>query len=457
MAQDIEMNVSVNEVSSVVRELQVEIPWETVSRALERRYSELQRSARPMRGFRPGKAPRWLLEQQFGPIVQAEVAKELVSEALLKAFQERDLSPVATPEVDPGELRPGQPFTFSVRAEVRPEITEIRYEGLEVVRPVREATDDEVNEQVGRLREDSAAVRAPVPPRPAQAGDVLTVGYEVRLPDKQEPERTVEDQEIELGKGALLEKVEEALLGTSPGDEKDVEVEFPDLSRPDEEVKRRVLFHLRVKDVREKVLPEMDDAWARDVSEHETLLALRLDLRRKIEDEIKQAAEGVVRDRVIDALVEANPIEVPPSLAESQARDTEMELGRLLQLDLEKSPLSEDQRGRISKQAERKVRAALLLSEVARREELEVDDARLERRIAEIAERSGQPIPKIKAELGRGDRLEHLRSSLLQEAVVDLLLSKANITDRADEKPTAGGPEGEPPPESQDGAHDDHA
>lgn len=450
------MNVSVSELSPVERELRVEIPWETVSRAMEQRYGELRRSARPMRGFRPGKVPRWVLEQQFGPMVQAEVAGKLVSEALIKAIEERDLSPVATPTVDPGEIKNGQPFAFTARLEVRPDIKELAFDGLRVERPIREVTDADVTEQIERLREEAASVRPPVPARPARAGDVLVVSYEVRTPDKDEPQRKVDEQEVELGKGGLLEKVEEALIGVSPGDTKVVDVEFPDLSKPETEEKKQVSFHMTVKDVREKVLPEVDDEFAKDVSEHETLLELRLAVRKQLEKGIEEAAKGVVRDRVIDAFVDANPVAVPPSLVQSQSEQTQAELARMLQLDPDKSPFGEEQIGRITAQAERKVRAALLLGALADQEKLAVSDEDVDARLAELAEQSGQPLPKVRAEFGKGDRREHLRNAILHDRVVDLLLTRATIIDKAPEEEPSEDAEA-PLDAAKDGATDEHA
>lgn len=429
MTQKIEANVDVTEVSPVVRELRFEIPWETLRSHLDRRYGELRRKARQIKGFRKGKAPRWLLEQMFGPQVHQEVSQTLVTEALTKAMVDHEIAPVATPELDYDGFEQGQPFSFTARIEVRPKLEEVTWEGVELERPIAEVTDAEVDAELEKLRNESAAVRVPEPARPAREGDVLVIDYEVRIEDKAEPERTREDMEIEIGKGLLLDQVEAALVGVEVGDEKVVPIELPEPSGGEEEQRQPLNFHIKVKEIREKILPEVDDEFAKDVSEHETLLELRLALREKLEKQAAAAADGKLKDNLLEALCDANTFEVPPSLVEQQFEETKAEVARMLQIDLDRNPLGEEQTTRMREQGERKVRAALLLTEISQSEELEVSDEDIEQRLGEIAEQTGQPLPKIKAQLGRDDNMEQLRLTMLQQRVVEHILSKANIKD----------------------------
>jgi trigger factor len=429
MSEEAGVKVDVREVSSVQRELRFEIPWETVQSKMEVRYGEIRRQARPIRGFRKGKAPRWLLEQMFGPQVQAEVSQQLITDELAKVLIEGQYAPVATPEIEPEELRQGQPLAFVARIEVRPAVEDLRIEGLEIKRPVQEVTDAEVDQEVEKLREEAASLRSPEPARPAQKGDVLVVDYQVRKGEKEEPERSQEDQEVELGKGMLQDKVEQALLGANAGDIKVVPLELP--APPEGKEQEELFFHITIKDIREKVLPAVDDAFAKDVTgEHETLLALRLALRETLEKKAEAVVKNALKEQVLEALADANPIDVPPSLVEQQSQDVQAELARMLQMDLDKEPLGEEQTARIRKESERKVRIAFLLTAVAEQAHIEVTDDDVEQRLQEIAEATRQPLPKVKAQLSKQpEQQEQLRISLLEQRVVDHLLDKACIID----------------------------
>lgn len=452
MTQEVEMKVDINEVSPVLRELRFEIPWQTVQGHLNRRYAEIRKKARPIRGFRKGKAPRWLLEQMFGPQVQVEVTQALVTDALTKAIIEHKIAPVATPQLEPGAMNEGKPYEFTATIEVRPKVENLTYEGLEVERPIEEVTDKDVDAELEKLREDAAALQTPSPERPAKKGDVLVIDYSVQLEGSDEPERTREDQEVEIGKGLLIEQVEDSLIDMNVGDEKDVPVEFPQMPGQDGEEgeKRKFVFHVKVKEIKEKLLPEVDDDFAKDVSEHETLLELRLGLREQLEKKAASMAESVVKDKLLDALCDANPIEIPPSLVEQQLQDTQAEVAQMLQMDVSQHPFSDEQTERMREQGERKVRAALLLTEIAEDAKLEVGDEDIEERLKEIAEQLGQPLPKVKAQYGQEEHLEQMKLGMLQQRVVEHILSKANITDVPSDKVKENEGKGEEP--AQDSA-----
>lgn len=462
MTQEVEPKVEVKELSPVLQELQLAIPWNMVEKSMNGRFNELRKKARPIKGFRKGKAPRWLLEQLYGPQVQAEVSQRLLTDALTQALIKNELAPVATPEIEPGPFNPGSPLEFTVRIEVRPKFTDIKYEGLELERPVEEVSNDDVDQEIERLREEAAAVITVEPPRPSKDGDVLVIDTKIFEPDNDEPERTTEDQEVEIGKGLLLEQVEEALVGVSVGETKTVTIDVPQAPDDDKEPKH-LDFHITVKEIKEKLLPALDDGFAKDVSEHETLLELRLGIRKDLEKRAASTADDVVKDKLLDALCDANPVEVPPSLVEQQLLETQQEVARMLQMDLERQPFSEEQTDRMKEQGERKVRAALLLTQIARDAEIEVSEEAVEERLGEIAEQTEQPLPKVKAQFGKGEMLEQLQMAMLQQHVVEHILSKATIVDVPQEKDVETG-EGEPdeapqssPDEERNGEDHDEA
>jgi trigger factor len=420
MTEEVNAKVEVTEVSPVLREIKLEIPWESVRTRLDARFEEIKRRARPIKGFRKGKAPRWVLEQMYGPAIQAEVSQQIVSEVLAKAFMDHELAPVTTPEVEAGHMDPGQPLTLTVKCEVRPKLTGVTYQGLEVKRPVVTVKDEDVNAEVERLREEAASVRTPHPPRPARGGDVLVVDYEMFEKGSDKPAFNRADQELELGKGTLLDDVEKVLFDVNVGDERDAVV------GPAEHQHR---FHIKVKEIKEKVLPEVDDEFAKDVSEHETLLELRLALRAGLEKKAAGYADNQARERLLEALCDANPVEVPPSLVQEHVEMTQRQLAQLLQRDLAKMPFSDEETARIRTQEERKVRTGMLLAHVAQLEKIEVGDAEIEERLKQIAEETNQPLPKVKAQFAKEERLDQLRFGILQQRLIEYLMSKATVVD----------------------------
>jgi trigger factor len=450
MTEEVNAKVVVTEVSPVIREITLEIPWESVQSRLDAKFDEIRRRARPIKGFRRGKAPRWVLEQMYGPAIQAEISQQLFGEALAKAFTDHELSPVATPEVEAGHVDPGQPITLTVKCEVRPKLTEAKYQGLEVKRPIITVSDEDVNREVERLREEAASVRSPNPPRPARAGDVLVVDYAMFEKDAAEPAASRENQELELGKGSLLDEVEKALFDTGVGDVRDVEVGPPEHTR-------RV--HITVKEIKEKVLPEVDDEFAKDVSEHETLLALRLALREGLEKKAVAYADNATRERLLEVLCDANAFEVPPSMVTEHVEMTQKQLAQILQRDLDKQPFAEEETSRIRAQEERKVRTGILLAHVAQAEKIDVTDEEIEERLRQIADESKQPLPKVKAQFAKDERLDQLRYGMLQQRVVDYLMSKATVVDvpaEELEKEAGEGAAGEPAAEPTEKKGEDH-
>jgi trigger factor len=442
------LKVDVTEVGPVIRDVRIEIPWTEVETRIARRFTELRRTMRPVRGFRKGKVPQWILEQQLGPQVELEVSRQLLSDSLVEAFGSTELVPLTVPEVmETQGFRKGHPFVFTVQVEVQPRLDDVVYDGLALTRVTHEVDESDIDREIERVREESASLRAPDEPRSARMGDVLVLDYEVRLEGDDDPERVRKDQEVELGKGMLLNQVEEALVGVHVGEVKVIPVDLPE--RPGTEQKKQIVFHVTVKDIREKILPEINDAFASDQG-FEDIEKLRSAVRTELEKKVRAISDNVLKDQLLEALCDANPVDVPPTLVRKQAEQTEADLARMFQIDFEKIALPDEQKTRMKTQAERRVRTGLLLHAISKKESLDVSDEEIDARLAEIADQSGQPLPKVRAEYGKDDRREQLCSAMLHQKVVDLLLRRATITDTA---PDTGAGE----PKVEEGTANDEA
>ncbi len=420
------MQSQVNEIDPVTVELSVEVPWDRVQQGLNASYGKLQKSAR-VRGFRPGKVPRGVLQKLYGPQVQNEVVATLVEEGLLAAVREHELPLVASPQVDdlPSITR-GEPLAFKAKVEVRPKVEAIVVDGLEVMRPSSEVGDDAVDEEVERLRQQHAEIITPEEPRPARAGDLLTIDYTVEIDGESKDDMAATERKVELGGGRLLPEFEEGLTGKQPGEEVEIRVAYDD-DTPNPDLKnKRALFRVKVTELREKVLPALDDELAKDVGEHETLAEMRDAIRAKLVEAAEGRAKSALREQVIERLVEKNPVPVPPSLVEQQAQQMRQELAFFMQMtgqqmDLGSSP-------EMTERAEKKVRAAIVMGELARQQEITVEPEEVDARLQEIADETGKHIAKVRVEYA-GEKRETLENKLLEDKLLEFLLDRATVTD----------------------------
>lgn len=428
------MQSEVHEIDPVTVELQVQVPWDRVEKGLNAGYGKLQKSAR-VRGFRRGKVPRSVLQKMYGPQVQHEVITTLVEEGLLHAVTTHDLAVVAAPEMDElPRIEDGQPLAFKAKLEVRPKIGDISYEGLEVSRPAAVVEDAAIDAELEQLRERNAEIITPEEPRPAKAGDLLTIDYVVEIDAEAKPDMAAEGRVVELGSGRLLKEFEEGLTGKLPGDEVEIRVAYDEDVQNPELKNKRALFRVTIKELREKVLPALDDELAKDAGDYETLEELRAKTRERLQAAAEERSKSAVKEQLVEKLVEKNPIPVPPSLVTQQEAAMRKELQFFLQMTGQQGVVPELEEG-LRERAENKVRAAILMGELARKEELSVADAEIDAKLQEIAQESGKHIAKVRVEY-QGERREGLESRLLEDKLLDFLLGRATVTDAPPETPS---------------------
>jgi trigger factor len=420
------MQVTVEKLSPVLLEVAVQVPAERVKSEVEKAYLALQRTAR-VKGFRPGKAPRHILAHLFGGRIHADVAQRLVDTTLNQALADQKVQPLSEPSIAPTELKPDDAFRYKARFEVRPDITEVKWEGFEVKRPSTTPSDDMIDAEVTRLRREHSTLQAPEPERPSQKGDTVSITFTLEVDGK---EREPKDQEIEteLGSGQVFKEIEDALIGMSPGEKKDVTVSFPERHQNAELRGKDALFHITLKDVKERNFPEVDDEFAKDCGQ-DSLEKLRTSLRETIEKDLKQKATNVVAEQLVVELCKANPIPVPPSLVEQQAQITERELLQTARRQGQQMQPNAEFRAHVRADAEMKVRAGLLMAEIAKAKEVKVTDADIEKAFEELAEQTGKNVAKVKAEYRDQKKREMLVGMVLEDKILDLVEAAAKVTE----------------------------
>ena len=319
------MQVQASRISPVVMELSVEVAAAEVKVEIEKAYSTLQKKAH-VRGFRPGKAPRQVLAHLYGPQVMSDVINALVNDTLPKVLVEQKVQPINQPQVEAGKFDQAASFSYKARFEVTPEIGEVAYEGLELSRPPVNVGEEAVVEQLEMLRKQHAAMKAPEPARPAQKGDVVTIDFTLDVDGVALKDGGGQGVQLEIGSGQTVPELDTGLVGKKLDEEFDAETKFP-AEHPREELKGKTAkFHVKVKDIKERVLPALDDEFAKDVGSFQTLVELRADIHTKLTKMVKDRSDTVLAEQIVEQLGVKNPVPVPPSLVEQQCRMMEMEL-----------------------------------------------------------------------------------------------------------------------------------
>jgi trigger factor len=422
------MQVTVQKLSSVLVEFDVQVDAARVSSELSKAYANLARSAR-VKGFRPGKAPKKVLAHYFGPRVSADVAQRLVDDTFSKAVAEQNMQPVTQPAIEPSEVVDNRPFSYKARVEVLPQIAEVNYDGFEVQRPKIEVTDALLQSELDSLRRENSTLEAPKEERPSASGDVVLVDYTVEVGGNVVPDAGATDLQTELGHGELLPAIDTGLTGKKVGDTANVEVDLAP-THPHPALRgQRAIFKFTVKDIKERVLPVVDDEFAKDLGDYETLDALRKELSSQIEKRLKEESDNALAEELVRTLVVKNPIDVPPSLVQRQMQVAEQEVVQLARRQGKPSAIPPELRARIQADSEMKVRAGLLMAEIAKKENIKIGDPEIEEGLKELAEQTGKNLAKLRAEYREPQKRETLIGMILENKVLDIIESKSKITE----------------------------
>lgn len=416
----------------------MEIPADSVKAQVDKAYLNLGKKAH-VKGFRPGKAPRDVLSRLFGPQVANDVANAIVNDTLPKVLSEKNLTPVNQPSVEAGQgVDPKKAFSYKARFEVQPEIEDVKYEGFELYKPKAEVPDASIDEQLEQLRQRNAALKAPDPARPAKAGDVVTIDFTLSVDGKEVKDGGGQGVQLELGAGQALPEIDAALVGKNNGDKVTAEHTFP-AEHPREDFRgKKGVFDIGIVDLKERVPPALDDEFAKDIG-FDTLVALRADVHTKLEKAFKDRAETVLAEQIVAKLNELNPCDVPPSLVEQQCRIMEQEV--VMQARRAGQRFSKEQaealHHAIHADAERKVRAGLLMAAIARKNEFKVTDEDLEKGMQELAAETGKNVAKLRVEYREKSKRDILIGMILEDKILDFIESKSKITEGEPPKPEA--------------------
>jgi trigger factor len=428
------MKIDIDEISPVERKVRVELPVEKVENEFSRAYEELRRRVR-IKGFRAGKAPRSVLQGIYGDELKGQVRSQLVEDSLGEVIKERGLQIVSRPEIETNDLVEGNPFSFSAVFEIKPAIEVNDYLGIAVDKVKILVTDDQVNEALNRLQESHARLE-PVENRTiVQRGDFVALDFEGTIAGKPFQGGKGENYFLEVGAGQALPQFEEAIVGMIQGEPKKVQVVYPENYSNSELAGKTVDFSLVVHEIKQKVLPELDDDFAKDHGECGSLAELRAAIRTRLENELTHIQEEELKEQIINRLINACSFTPPPAMVERQTRYL---VERYQNQDRARTgsgpeavPSLEEMRKTLEARALRQVKATLLVEKISQLERIEVSDQELQERVESLARAAGDRAKAVREAYSRPDSREDLRAQMIFDRALNFLLERAQINEVA--------------------------
>jgi trigger factor len=420
------MKVAVENIEACKRRVSVEAPADIVDREWERAYGRVQKQAR-LPGFRKGHVPRSLVKLHFATDVRREVAEHLIPDVYRRAIDEARLDPVNEPDLQDVRLEEGAPLSFVAVVEVKPTIEVGVIHGVEVEHAASSVTDDDVEQALEQMREQHAEYRAVE--RAAAPGDLVIIDYTL-TPEGQDP-ATANGYQFVVGSGSVFKEIDQAVAGMHAGEERHVALRFPDDYRVEPLRGKAADATVKLVEVKEKVLPALDDEFAKSLGEFDAIDALRSELRKQLETRHETDARRQLEDRVVDALLERHAFEVPEALVMRHiAHQVEHARERMRRqgLDPEQVPwdygkLVQD----LKPAAEKAVRRMLFLDAVADREGITVTGDDVDAEIAKIAQASQRPEPAVRRMMEKSGDLDALRHGVRERKTLDHLVQHASI------------------------------
>jgi trigger factor len=429
--------------------LDVEVPPDAVRQGVEAKVRELGRKVR-VPGFRPGKAPRRVIENHLGrDYIYMEALQEELPGWYSQAVVETDLRPIDRPEIHFDEpLDEKEGFKFSATVAVRPEATLGEYKGLEVPKREVEVDDEQVDEQVEQMRGQFATLAA-VEDRPVQEGDFVIIDFKGERLATGEPLEggEAEDYMLEVGRGELLEDFEKNLAGMNAGERKQFGVTFPPDYAEESLRGQSVLFHVNVKEIKERDLPPLDDEFAKEASEFEALEELRAAVREQLEEAARQGVDGEFRGRVLDAVAEGAEVEVPEVMVHEKAHEMVESFERSIRAQgIEPEQYYQlagashaDLEQRVRPEAEDTVKKELVLDAVAAAEDIEADEEQVMHEIGHLAENSERSPEELAETMRQNGTYALLEEEISRQRALDYLVENAVPTPMPDEEESAEG------------------
>ena len=437
------MQITINEVGGLTKKLKIVLPKEEVSKELDAGFQKVKNEAK-IKGFRRGKVPRHILETTYGQQVRAEVAEKLVQETYFDAVEKEKLDVVAHPEIKSPVFEEDGSFSYEAEVDTRPQFELKQYKGLEIEKEEIAVSDEEIDSEIERMRKETAPLRS-VEDRAAQVNDIAIVDFDGFHNGEKLEQVHGENVNIDIGTGRHGEEFENKLVGMKKGEESSLEVDFDADSPNPVMAGKKVEFKINVKDIKERVLPDLDDEFAKDMGdEFVTFDALRTHVSEKILAEKDKALAGDLLDRIMQKLVEANEFDVPSRLVQYEINDYIKQTEESLKrggLTLESAGINRaEAEERYRETAEKRVRGDFILKKIAEVEDIKVVEEDMNNGFARIAKQYNMTVPEVQGYFKNRDDMLPFIGEILNEKILNFLVQESTFIPMAteEEKQTSG-------------------
>ena len=422
------MQASVEKTSAIGRKMSVVIPADKVESAVQARLKQLSKRVK-VQGFRPGKVPMKIVEQQYRADATNEVLGDLIQSSLQEALTSEDLVPAVQPDIMPHAIEKGQDVTYVASFDVYPEFQKLNLEGVKILKPESDVADSDIDRVIDNMRKQQITWNEVK--RKSKQGDRVIVDFLGTVDGVEFDGGKADDYPIVLGEGQMLPDFETGIEGMKAGESKEIEVNFPDDYNEDLGGKKAV-FKIDAKTVSESVLPEIDEDFVTNFGiESGDVAELRTEVKANLVTNLESQLSSTLRQRVFDALLEQNEAEMPLKMVQEEAgRMMQEQKNQMIQQGIDPKLLENfpDPEFEVLKpQAEKRVALGLLMMEIIRKEELKPDEDRVNARIQKMASSYQDPAEFIEYYQSNQQALAQVQSVVLEEQVVDLLIAKAEV------------------------------
>lgn len=418
------MSVQVEKLEKNMAKLTIEVSSEEFEKAIAKAYKK-NKNKISMPGFRKGKAPRAMIEKMYGKgIFYEDAANSIIPDAYADAAKESELEIVAQPEIDVTQIESGKPFIFTATVALKPEVTLGEYKGIEVEKKEVEVTDEEVEAEINKVRESNARM-LDIDDRATQDGDTVLIDFDGYVDGKQFEGGKADDYSLVLGSHSFIDNFEEQLVGKNIGDDVEVNVTFPENYQAEELQGKPAVFKVKIKEIKVKELPELDDDFAQDVSNFDTIAEYKEDLKKKLTENKEEALKREREEAVIGKIIENAQMDIPEQMVDAQTRQMTQEFAQRLS----SQGLSIDQYMQftgltpqkmieeLKPQALKRIQSRLVLEAVVAAENIETTEEELDKEIENLASMYQMEVDKLKEVIGEEEKKQIGLDLAVQKAV----------------------------------------